>query len=331
MNPARSDPLDYINFLVAAQKSFSCSEAARCQPDAPDAPAHDAFTRMLRRHPPDTGELWRETQGLVQPDGGVLVLDDTTMDKPYARKMDLVTRHWSGKHRRVVPGINLLTLLWTDGSALIPCDFRVYDKPLSGKSKNDYFREMLAAAQERGFHPGQVLFDSWYSSLENLKMVRECGWVWLTQFRCNRRVNPDGQGNVRLDAVEIPPEGREAHLRGYGFVKVFRTVSPNGDVEHWATNDLYMTLEQQDDLKDWAWGIESYHRGLKQCCGVEKCQARKAQSQRSHIGMAIRAFVRLEVHRLRSGASWYETVAGIVRSAIRHYLAHPLYSLNPTA
>ena len=47
--------------------------------------------------------------------------------------------------------------------------------------------------------------------------------------------------------------------------------------------------------------------------------------------MAIQAFVRLEVHRLRSGVSWYETVADIVRSAIRHYLSQPLYSLNPTA
>ena len=60
------------------------------------------------------------------------------------------------------------------------------------------------------------------------------------------------------------------------------------------------------------------HRRLKQCCGVEKCQAREAQSQRNHIGMAIQTLLRLEVHRLRSGISWYEAVADIVRSAIRH-------------
>ena len=45
----------------------------------------------------------------------MLVLDGTTLDKPHARKMELVTRHWSGKHGRVVRGINLLTMLWTDG------------------------------------------------------------------------------------------------------------------------------------------------------------------------------------------------------------------------
>ena len=66
--------------------------------------------------------------------------DDTTLDKPYARKMDLVHRHWSGKHGRVVSGINLSTLLWTDGEALVPTHFRVYDKPQDGRTKNEHFR-----------------------------------------------------------------------------------------------------------------------------------------------------------------------------------------------
>ena len=47
------------------------------------------------------------------------MLDDTTLDKPYAQRIDLVTYHWSRKHGRVVKGINLVTLLWTCGGALI--------------------------------------------------------------------------------------------------------------------------------------------------------------------------------------------------------------------
>ena len=33
MNCAKCDALNYIHFLVATQKSFTCSEAARCQPE----------------------------------------------------------------------------------------------------------------------------------------------------------------------------------------------------------------------------------------------------------------------------------------------------------
>ena len=205
--------------------------------------------------PPGTEALWQETRGLVRREEGVLVLDDTTLDKPYAKRMELVSRHWSGKHKRVVWGINLLTLLWTDGNALIPCDFRVYDRPLSGLTKNDHFRRMLEVAEGRGFQPRWVLFDSWYTSLENLKAIRDKGWFWLSQLRSNRQVNPEGAGNLPLATVAIPQEGRRVHLRGYGFIRVFRTVSKDGDVEHWATNDLEMTEQQRENLARQAWGI----------------------------------------------------------------------------
>ena len=76
------------------------------------------------------------------------------------------------------------------------------------------------------------------------------------------------------------------------------------------------------------WAIENYHRGLKQCCGVERCQARAGRAQRNHIGMAIRAFLRLERHFYATGVSWYEAKARIYRPAVRAYLANPLYKLS---
>jgi hypothetical protein len=44
---------DYIDFLIVTPKAYSGTEAARVQPDDPDAPAHDAFTRLLTRLEPD--------------------------------------------------------------------------------------------------------------------------------------------------------------------------------------------------------------------------------------------------------------------------------------
>jgi putative transposase len=45
----------------------------------------------------------------------------------------------------------------------------------------------------------------------------------------------------------------------------------------------------------------------------------------------LRAFLRLEVYRLRTGVSWYETKLALLREAIRAFLAHPTHDLNPTA
>jgi hypothetical protein len=127
----RTAPEDDFDFLIATPVAHSAVEAARVQPPTPDPPAHDAFTRLLARLEPDADTHWDETRTQVRRDEGSLVIDDSTLDKPDARAIELVTRHGSGKHHAVVRGINLATLLWTDGDRLLPCDYRldVSDRP----------------------------------------------------------------------------------------------------------------------------------------------------------------------------------------------------------
>jgi hypothetical protein len=331
MNPPKCDEMDYINFLIAAQRVFSSVEASQTHPAGELAPAHDAYTRLLQRLPPDSQALWEEVRPVVKLNEGVLVVDDSTLDKPYAAQMALVTRHWSGKHRAVVQGINLISLVWAACECRLPCDFRLYHKSEDGLSKNDHFQAMITQAAQRGFEPELVVFDSWYSGLPNLKLLRSLKWAWLTQLKGNRQVSLDGSGNRAIAEIFIPVQGCLVHLKGYGWVKVFRTVAKNGDAEYWATSRLDMRIEQAAFHALDAWQIEVYHRGLKQFTGIERGQYRLEVSQRNHIGLAIRAFVRLEVHRLRTGISWFEAKTGIIRSAMREYLAHPTISLGSTA
>jgi len=92
-----------------------------------------------------------------------------------------------------------------------------------------------------------------------------------------------------------------------------------------------MAEEEREELSARGWGIEVYHRGLKQCCGIEKAQVRGAVAQLNHLAYSIRAFIRLEENRLRWGVSWYEAKASIVREAIRAYLINPILTLTSTA
>ena len=340
MNEPKVSDLDYINFLVASPTVFSCTEAARVQPDIPRRAAHDALTRLLHRLAPDSTPLWTEAQQHVILHAGLLIVDDTTLDKPYANKIELVSRHWSGKHGRVVSGINLLTLLWTQSSnssrplvrrPLVPCDFRLYDAPQDGLTKNDHFQTMLRVAKARSFAPAYVLFDSWYSGLDNLKLVRELGWHFLTRLKSNRQINPDKSGLVAVSTWSVPQSGQVVHLKGFGLIRLFQTAAPNGDVEQWATSDLEMTAASRQELEQAGWGIESYHRGLKQCCGAERAQMRSARAQRNHLRLCLQAFLRLEAHRLQTDIGWYEAKTSLIREAVRAYLAHPLFHLPSTA
>lgn len=80
-----------------------------------------------------------------------------------------------------------------------------------------------------------------------------------------------------------------------------------------------------------AWTITEEHRGVKQCCGVERAHIRKAAAQRTHSVFAIHAVVRLEVHRLVIGVCWYGAKTALHRDVIRAYLTHPTLRLAATA
>ncbi len=259
------------------------------------------------------------------------MLDDSTLDKPYSKFNALVYQHYSGKHKRVVSRINLISLLWTDGERAVPCDYRIYDKDTNGLTKNDHFEEMLMEAHQRGFNPRMVCFDSWYSLLDNLKMVRGLGWHFLTRLKKNRKVNPDREELQAIEKVEIGGEGRTVWLKGFGLIRVFRLIDKDGKTQYRATNKLEMNELERAEYALQSWKIEQYHRGIKQHCLIEKAQCRRRRPWQNHINLCLRAFLRLESHCYRTGISWFEAKTNITREAIRAYLKNPLYSLNPTA
>ena len=108
-----------------------------------------------------------------------------------------------------------MSLLWTDGDRHIPCDYRLYDEVEDGLTKNDHFAGHDPGRPCPRLPPRCVLFDGWYSSLENLKLIRSCGWVWLTRLKANRKVRIDhGRGGGRGGRTAIATSGTVVWLPG---------------------------------------------------------------------------------------------------------------------
>jgi hypothetical protein len=110
-------------------------------------------------------------------------------------------------------------------------------------------------------------------------------------------------------------------------VLVFRIDAPDGAAEYWATDDLTMGAGVRRQHAESGFAIENYHRELKQNCGVERSQARSERAQRNHIGLALRAFLRLEWHFFTTGVSGFEAKLRIIREAVRGYLDRPWITL----
>lgn len=284
----------YTLFLLAEPKYVSCVRLSEILAEL----SHDSVNRFLLRERYTPQDLFDEVKGELTLVGGTLSVDDSVEDKPYRdpSKSALVDYFYSGKHKRPVKGLNLITLYYSDPSGRsYPVNFRLYDKA-AGKTKNDYFREMVLEVQGWGLRPGWVTGDSWYSSLENLKFLRNERVGFLFGVANNRLVSVERGTSVQVGALEeIPSDGLRVYLKAFGWVKVFCAPFKNEqryyilyrpDLE--ALSELLR--ETFERVHSEHWQIECFHRVVKQVCNIERFYVRDEQAIRNHVFCALRAY-----------------------------------------
>lgn len=314
----------YCQFLIAAQGRYSVVGLAEL---FSNKPAHDAFTRWLDTVKLKPRIIWEYAQKMVNLNSGYLIIDDSVLDKWYSKKIEPVYKQYSGNHHQIVNGIGVINLLWNEHknpeqAEHIPIDLRVYDIKRDGKTKNEHCHEMLESAfLKKKFNNVIVLMDSAYSDLKTLKKIRDYKWHFIAGLKSNRQVslNPHEFKSV---ADVANSSGIECHLRGYGFIKVIKTVF-NKDVKYLATNNLSLSDEVIKEVSNHRWIIEEVHRGEKQTTGIENCQFRNQRAQRNHILCSTLAFLAIEKHRLEFGCSWYESKNRVIADALKQYLDKP--------
>jgi hypothetical protein len=210
----------------------------------------------------------------------------------------LVGYFWSGKHHRV-KGISLLTLYYTDNDGRHqPVNFRVYDKA-EGKTKNDYFQDMLAEVLAWGLEPAFVTGDSGYSCVSNLKRIKNHQLGLLFALESNRLVSVTKGSWQQAQQLDIPEDGLVVWLKKFGWVKVFRT-SLKDQLRHYvcslANEDQLSAFDRNAfaEHHDRHWQIEQYHRAIKQVCNIEHFQVRSKGAIKNHLFAAICGFVHLQ-------------------------------------
>jgi hypothetical protein len=76
-----------------------------------------------------------------------LLVDDSVQNKQYSQQIELVKKQYSGAEHGLVHGIAIVNLVHSDGEVFYPIDYRIYAAEQDGKTKNEYFREMLMLAK----------------------------------------------------------------------------------------------------------------------------------------------------------------------------------------
>ena len=283
----------YMGFLISEPKSATCTRLAEVT-----GISHDSVNRFLERESYEPIDLFKESTSELILNGGTLSVDDSVLDKPYSNYMALVGHFWSGKHHRAVKGINLITLYYTDPTGShMPVNFRIYDKS-EEKTKNDYFQDMMDEVLSWGLKPAFVTGDSWYSGVPNLKKVKNHQVGFMFAIESNRKISLEKGDWRQVQSLHVPDNGLNVWLKDFGMVKLFRTFLKNQKrhyIVYLPDKDMDSFLKDSfDQIHDYHWQIEQYHRAIKQVCHIEHFQVRNEKPIRNHIFSAIYSFVHLQ-------------------------------------
>lgn len=287
--------------LLYFTRVTTCSAIA----DAFDSASHERLTRMLQGTWSGHTLFDLALRALFSVAGGYLILDDTVVEKPYARLLSEAAWVWSSKQRQVVFGVSVVLLVWTDGQVRIPLALRLWHK--GGPAKFTLALALLSYARNRlRCKPQFVVFDSGYPSQKLLKRLRDYGWYVVCQLKKNRRF--EGQALARY--LHQPSWHATGRLAGDLKVLVVRDRR-----KYYATNRLSLSAKEVRTLYRKRQEVEEVIRVLKSQLSLEGCQtgyrrlgheaARPQPSaQEHHIVLCFVAYLIVERERLDPGPTW---------------------------
>ena len=319
----------YIEYLISTPINYTCQNLSEHLENV----SHDVVSNFLKRNRITARQVWALVNGLVKntPES-FLIIDDSVQNKQYSKSIELVKRQYSGAVGGLVRGIGVVNLVHSDGKEHYPVGYRIYDNSADGKTENDHFRDMLInAVADKGILAKTVLFDSWYAAWQNLKLVNSLKLTFYTTLKSSRLVSLAKEGgHIHLDGIDWTPErlkiGVAVKLKKVPFkVKLFRLVATNGDIDWLITNDLdeNLTAQAAKEADNVRWQIEQSHREIKQLTGSEKCQCRKARSQRNHLACCYEGWISLKVKAKEFKTTLYQIRKNLLYGYLKAELNNP--------
>src|SRR5512138_1929680 len=284
--------------------------------------SHDQITRFLSEEEYTSKDLWQEVKATVrevEQEDAVLIFDDTIQEKPYTDENEVMCWHYDHIRGRAVQGFNLLNCLYHVKGITIPVAFELIKKPIeycdlktrkrkraSLSTKNELMRKMLLVCMQNKLKFRFVLFDTWFSSKENMGYIKE---DLIKDFICaiksNRlvAVSEEDHQAKRFTPIEDLPWQEETVFIGWlkdvpfpmSFVRqVFTNQDGSTGILYLACSDTTGTRGEILAAYQKRWPAEVFHKSLKQNAALGKAPVRRVVTQNNHVFSVLYAVFKLE-------------------------------------
>jgi len=351
----------YSDYLIA---SFKLTTATGLSELLDGSLSHDQISRFLGQKLFSQRDFWKCVKPIVRKlenDYGVIKIDDTIEEKPHSTENEIIAWHWDHSKKPkagLTKGINIINFqyqcsLFTNDTSSdllgkgkdisIPLAFEIvkkteswFDKK-SGKvkrrspiKKNEIVRERLRTLHHMNKVKFRyVLWDSWFSSKDNLDFVhRELQKYFVAAIKSNRLVAlkaPKDNLNreyYRVDQLDFQKASTiTVWLKGLDFpVTLCKQIFTNKDGSkgelYLVTNDLQLSEHDIAATYHQRWGVEMFHKSLKQNVGLEKSPTKNEITQSNHVFAAMIAWMKLELLRLKENSNHFALKAKLYTKAL---------------
>lgn len=308
----------YSDFLLA---SFGLATATGLSKLLDDELSHDAITRLLRENEYGARDLWLLVKGMVrkyEDDAGVLIFDDTIIEKGYTDENDLICWHWDHSKGRNVKGIGLMSAFYHHNQLCVPVNYELIvktehyldektgkQKRRSTRTKNEILRQMFDQCISNQIKFSYALADSWFASADNMHHIAQKNKYFIFEIKTNRLGALNEADKLAGRWSSIKDLGLEENslqpvwLKGVNIpLLLIRQVFTNEDgsrgERYLVTNDLELDFDRTTTIYKKRWKVEEYHKSLKQNAAIAKSPTKTLRSQSNHLFAALYAYIKLE-------------------------------------
>ena len=227
----------YADYLLA---SFGATTATGLSALLEGAISPDQVTRYLAGTQKTASDLWRTVQSFVrevQSEVGVLIMDDSSEEKPYTDENDIVCWHDDPSKDQLRKGINFLTAWYSSPGVSVPVGFHVVAKTekdtdsktqkenrRSAVSKHTVCQARIKQAVRNRLPFRFVWFAVWFASADTLVFITQhqhrdfsCPLKTTRKVALSQADNQPGR-YVRVDTLELEAQAtREIYREGVDF------------------------------------------------------------------------------------------------------------------
>ena len=147
---------------------------------------------------------------------------------------------------------------------------------------------------DTNFRFDYVVNDSWYSSVENMKLIKkELHLNFVMALKANRKVALSGEDKktknyISIESLQPGQQTVEVWLEELDFPlllvkQVFKNEDDTVGELYLACSDLSLTYERITTIYKRRWGVEEYHKSVKSNVGFAKSPTHTIKTQTNHF------------------------------------------------